>query len=84
MSIPVRIKYVCAHRVVSCEERFEESRVPVDKAPDETTAANRQYTVHKRSLGWFVHLEGSSAIGPFPDDPGFKAGDVLRATWEKA
>lgn len=84
MSIPVRIKYVCAHRVISCEERFEESRVPVGPPPSAESAANRQYEVRKRSLGWFVRLEGSSAIGPFPDDPGFKAGDVLRATWEKA
>lgn len=74
--LPTTITYAFHSTVVSCTEVTEKYnwRKKDPKAPPSET--NSEYDT--RSLGWTLRCTDGSAIGLFPENPGFGPGDIVK------
>lgn len=71
-----KIKYIVKTTVIGVAEQFRDVWA---------SGIGKETVFHKRSLGWFLHLEGSNeAICLGTERPIFKVGDEIKITIEKA
>jgi hypothetical protein len=62
-------------KVTEVEEHYNHRKADPTKDPSEQ---NMAYDI--RTIGWQVRISDGSAIGLFPENPGYKPGDELEMT----
>lgn len=68
-------KYVYLATVISVTEKFQDLPVVQD--------ANKQWSVPKESLGWYIRISASAAISVGDEKPDLVPGDQIQITIEK-